>query len=55
LDIKVIQKVVERGRTPSLAEIGDEIWNWGRKKYKGVEQGAKFDFGLKLRVKWVWS
>jgi hypothetical protein len=25
LDIKVIQKVVERGRTPSLAEIGDEI------------------------------
>jgi hypothetical protein len=55
LDIKVIRKVVERGGTPSLAEIGVKIRNWAQKKYKGVEQGAKLNFGLKLRVTWVWS
>jgi hypothetical protein len=49
---RVIHKVVERGHVnSSLARTGDETRNWARKKYKGVERGAKLDFGWKLRVK----
>ncbi len=53
---RVIRKVVERGHmNSSLAKIGDETRNWAWKKYKGVERGAKLNFGWKLKVKWVWS
>jgi hypothetical protein len=46
-----IKSLKEGTRTPNLAGSGDETRNWARKKYKGVERGAKFDFGPKLNVK----
>jgi hypothetical protein len=50
-----IKSLKEGMRTPSLAEIGDKIQNWVQKKYNMIKQGAKHDFGPKLRVKLIWS
>jgi hypothetical protein len=50
LSVELSVKLLKEGtRTPSLAKTGDKTQNWAWKKYKGVEQGAKLDFGTKTQ------